>query len=434
MAIEITVFLAASIFFSKAGVADVIRVGPPAATNEEILTAAVKLLRNGQFEKSRLHLAQNFKDAVDKPHPDILLAQLLNELGNGPRARNVLEQLAVTEPNRFDVYFVFCEMAIREQRWLDGWMHALAADSADMPQNWSEQHQTVMKRDLILLKAACCEGRGDWKTARQMFESLIQDEAETPVNVLVGLGRAEFHLQDVESARQHFDEAFRRDNRIEHADLSLALLFDATGKKEEAEKYFQKAVAGPPMAGQGRSRIAFARWLIFQNRAEETTASLSQPIADDGLESERLYLQAMSARMSRQFEEARNILSGLHQQDPANFTVSNQLALILIEHDNEGLRGRALQIAESNVRNHAKSAEAWSTLGWIQFRLGDVASARESLSRGMSGGIVSRDTACYMAHLEQRLGNAEKAKNLVNAVRNSAGPLFAQLPKLPPSD
>lgn len=163
---------------------------------------------------------------------------------------------------------------------------------------------------------------------------------------------------------------------------------------------------------------------MWHNRPQETESLLKEPLLDASQEQERQYLSALVARMQQRFPEAQELLSKLHQESPAEFSISNQLALVLIESSQETARGRALQIAESNVRNHQQQAEAWSTLGWIQLRLGDIAAAQKSLALATRSGQVSRDTAHFVAELQETAGDTIAALEFRDAAAKAKGPSF----------
>jgi Tfp pilus assembly protein PilF len=97
---------------------------------------------------------------------------------------------------------------------------------------------------------------------------------------------------------------------------------------------------------------------------------------------------------------------------------------VLIESEQESLRGRALQIAEVNARNNPQTVDAWATLGYIQFRLGDLAAAEKSLGSSLQNGKLSRDAAFYLAKIKQSLGNKDEAKKLYDTAMSLPGPVF----------
>ena len=388
------------------------------------LQPAVSLLKNGKLEEARTWLKQHCAGRKNELHPDLLLVGMLTRMGRVGEARTVLESLAVKEPDRVDVRMSFCQIAIRDKRWFDGLQHSEAARSAVYPKSWTEKHIASVKSELQRLRARCCEGRGDWKSAKALYEPIAKQE-DSPVEVLAALGRCEFELKNITAATEWYRKAWQRDRKQDSPPLALAVLFDASGQHKLAEEHFRKAVSAQDADGRPRAKIAFARWLLWNNRPAEIPNLLSTSQTRDVQQDCELLL-GMAARMQRRFDDARTILSRLHKKHPNVFSISNQLALVLIESENEALRSRALQIAEANARNFQQLHEAWSTLGWIQFSLGDLASARQNLSRGLSGGVVSRDTAWQLAQVYRELGNTAEADKLIAAAERSQGPFFCQ--------
>lgn len=414
--------------------ADVIGAQQPAkADTSDRFREAQRILQTAGVDEARTFLKKHFQTAQDQPHYDILLARLLNGTNQPLEARRVLEELAQRHKDRLDVRFVFAERAVRQNRWFEGWIHLTAADQARIPEHWTTEYINRVRRDLVSLKAQCCEGRSDWATARNLYSELVQSDddqnKQRSIQWLTGLGRCEFHLDRLDNAAEQFAASFQTDSDLDVPDLVLAVLCDANARHDEARKYFQRAIRHGDDAGRGRAELAYARWLLWNNEPESVSKVLRTQHTNSALQRESTTLLAMSYRMQQQFEEARQCLTPMYQSEPDSFSVSNQLALVMIETTDEALRSRAMQIAEANARNHSQLAEAWATLGWIQFRLGDLASARRNLSRAMSGGRVSRDTAWHLAQVHQRLGHEKEAVNLINAARTSRGPLFTSLPE-----
>ncbi|MEZ6077790.1 MAG: hypothetical protein R3C56_19595 [Pirellulaceae bacterium] len=206
-------------------------------------------------------------------------------------------------------------------------------------------------------------------------------------------------------------------------ELMVASLFEVQGDQDATEHWFRLAIALPAPDG-AIARLRFAKWLIWNNRPDEASPLLENSLAKSESENERLYLTALIARMRHQYTEAQDLLSRLHQQHATDFNVSNQLALVLIESNEEANRGRALQIAEANVRNHRNQKEAWSTLGWIHLRLGDVAKAQETLALAARSRSISRDTAYFIAKLKEATGDSASAAKFHKAATQASGPNY----------
>ncbi len=392
----------------------------PAARAVESAQAAIRQ-RDLETARKSLEILATDPDSV---HPEILLAELLGIAGLGADARNILDEFSGKEPTRIDLNLAYCEIAVRENRWFDGWVLANSGETATVPDHWSPAFRQHVANRLKTLKAICCEGRKDWKGAHELYTSLSKVE-KPAAEVIAGLGRSSFHLGDADAALSHFELLRKLKPDTQPPQMLLAQLYDITGKTAEAEAAYRKAIETAKADEVAPVRLAFARRLIQQNQAKETAALLKESIKDSPEnETERNFLQALVARMEGRTADAQKMLSPLHQQNPATFVISNQLALVLCQNPDESLRARAMQIAEGNVRNLQRSSEAWATLGWVQLQLGDPASAEKSLANAAQLGPLSRDTVYYLWQLKKAEGDAKAAELLQKAFAETAGPDF----------
>lgn len=395
-------------------------LGDPA---RKALEAAQKAIAEKNLPAAR----ESLKPLLNDPnvaHPEILLAELLSEAGFEADGRNVLEEFSGQEPERVDLYLVFAERAVKQQRWFDGWNLATFGLRGSMPEHWSPKFQQHIRERLQLVKAICSEGRKDWTGAKQVYSS-IEQNTKNSIDVLAGLGRCSFHLGETDAALRYFENIKQLKPKSEPPYLLLAQLNDLVGKSPEAEAAYQKALETSEGTDKIGVRLAFARWLIFNNRPESTTALLTEPISDSPEnETERQFLKALVARMGGKYSEAQAVLSALHRQDASRFVIANQLALVLCESTDESLRARALQIAEGNVRNQSQSSEAWATLGWVQLQLGDRTLAEKSLANAAQLGPLSRDTVYYVWQLKRAAGDNDAATLLEKAFEQAKGPNY----------
>jgi len=389
----------------------------------EIIEKAKQALAKKDIEEARAIL-QPLSVQPDLSHPEIILADIFSSSGYRQDARNILDKLSVTAPQRLDLYFAYVEMAIQEQRWFDGWVLSNLAQRLTPPKNWTPAFADSAVTGLYKRNALCCEGRGDWTGAKRVYEQLIPKNKDDR-SLLVGLGRSNFHLGNIEEARKQFIELKSVEPTAATPELLLAQLFESTGKATEAEAAYRKAVTDGSGIDAENARLSLARWLIANNRPGDAEKVLSESKADFAdLATEQQFVKALAARMSGKTDSAKQILTQLHQKNPAALPISNQLALVLIQGEDEGLRARALQLAESNVRNNPNVAEAWATLGWVQFSLGDAKSAEQSLSKAAEAGTVTRDTLYYLMELKRAAGDTQAVELLKKAYESTLGPNY----------
>lgn len=380
----------------------------------------VHLVIARRFDQARKLLDDIKLKTSDAPHREVMLAELLMQHGMLMDGKQILESLANTDPNRFDVRFLFCKLAVEEKRWLEATWHANVAAGLPFPQEWSSKYRESLSQQLTLLQGLSCEGREDWSEAAMAYDSIPPEPPCQPA--LMGLGRVAFYRGDATQALKFFRQAAQLDSNSESAELRLATMYEQQGEQEEAEKWLREAAAKGSQAELARFKLA--HWLINANRPNEVREILEGPLSKPDLESERQFLAALVARMQGRHADAQRLLSQLHQTHLSSSTVSNHLALALIENADEAARMRALQIAQLNVRNQPQSAEAWSTLGWIQLRLGDLATAEECLLNSLRSGQASRDTAYYLANLYQATGREGQAEELRAKLAQASGPFF----------
>jgi Flp pilus assembly protein TadD len=395
-------------------------LGSPA---RKALEAAEKAISEKNLPAARESLKPLESDP-NVAHPEILLAELLTEAGFDADGRNVLEEFSGKEPERVDLYLVFAERAVKQQRWFDGWNLTTLGLRGTMPAHWSPAFRQHVSDRLQLLKAICSEGRKDWSGAKEGYSS-IEQNTKNSIDILAGLGRCSFHLGETDAALRYFDNIKQLKPKSEPPYLLLAQLNDLVGKVDEAEAAYKKALETAEGTEKVAVRLAFARWLIVNNRPQSTTSLLTEPISDSPEnETERQFLKALVSRMEGKFSDAQAVLSALHRQDPTRFVIANQLALVLCENADESLRARALQLAEGNVRNQSQSSEAWATLGWIQLQLGDRALAEKSLANAAQLGPLSRDTIYYILQLKRAAGDTNAATLLEKALEQAKGPNY----------
>lgn len=390
------------------------------------LEQAVIASRKGDTEAARA-IVGKFAKSKNQPHADILLATVLNKAGRSADARELLNNLAVREPDRLDVRMSFIGQAVLDQRWFDGLTHATVAVTAKVPANWDQAHTKSVHNELAWFKAVCHAGLGEWQKARTL--ALVVLKGSTPVaDKLTFVARCEFELGNHDEAVLRFEQARELEPELPNPHVSLAELYG--DNSTERERCYKKAITEGDDDDRVRSRLVYADWLVFGNRPEPVAEILMAPMKDQSADSQRMLLLGASARMKGDLNTARRYLTRLSQSDPTSFAPSNHLALVLIESDDEALRARALQIATTNVRNHPRLTETWATLGWIQYRLGDVSQAVQNLSKAASGGNISRDTAWYLSQVYGHLGNTAEQKKMLDAARTATGPVYVGMNKL----
>jgi tetratricopeptide (TPR) repeat protein len=409
-----------------------------------VLNDALEAIALGNIDRAREKL-EPLATQKDTLHKEVVLAQLLFARKLNGDAKNVLEKFAIREPKRMDVYLLFSEVAVNEQRWFDSWNLINLAERLAPPESWSAKFRRRIGNRLDILKARCLEGRELCDKAMEIYTKLNATEDDGP-EIWIGQARCAYRLKNFDQAIAFFARVKEKNPSIAVPELMLAKQFEADQDAKQAEKYFSFAVSksGSSVLDRKKSALEFARFLVFNNRTSEALEQIKSPFETnpfatpgnesegkdpnneigDALERERQFLTGVIFRVQQKFTDAQAIFSKLHQQDSLSFPIGNHLALCLVESDQEALRARALQIAEVNVRNNSNLQDAWGTLGYIQFRLGDLVSAETSIRKAVQSGQLNRDTAVILGMIKKSLGDENMAKQLKDQSAKLPGPIF----------
>lgn len=384
----------------------------------------LKSIASRKFDEARVKIDAVRRISIDLPQREVMLATLCFQAGLASDGRSILEKIAAEQPKAFDVRFALAERAVVEQRWFEALLHIRAVKDSTLSPTWSSEYRKQLAGQLLLLEGIAYEGRTDYRSAVRAYESSV--ESHTNSKAYQGLGRSSLRLEELERAVEAFTNAQRLDTTLPSAELMMADWFQANGDEASADEWLQKAIeTGKEPHDRQQAQLARARWLLDRNQPQEIADLLgAEEFATEVLEAERKYLLALTARMLGDFPTAIRILSALHQREPTSLAYGNQLALVLIEDSTESSRGRALQIAELNVRSHSELAEVWATLGWIQFRMGDSERAGISLQNARRSGMISRDSAFFLAEYAARIDQRDEATALRQQLAEAKGPFF----------
>lgn len=379
-------------------------------------------VREGDLTKAREVIEQAFP-YIDKVEIEVKVAESMLGIGKVAEARTLLDPFLFDDAPRWDVHLVFAKMALFDRHWSDAWVHARMAEASKVPKPNDRQTVDKIRDEIALVKIQSAEARGNWTLVESLAEALIARSPSQKQGVMA-LAKAKFQNGDSDTAEKLLIRLKGESAQIPSPSLILAKLCEVKPDYAAAEKYYLQAIAESTEEDSPATQNELARFYLWTNRPDKVSSLLSVAFADSDMERERQFLLASAARMNGNYPVAEQLLTTLHQADGTNFSISNSLALVLVESPNETLRARALQIAQSNVRNFQSIVEAWATLGWIQFRLGDIRAAEESLSIATQGGSIGRDTAYFMSEVFARLGNSDQASKLKEATKSAQGPFF----------
>ena len=390
--------------------------------NTKVLAPARAAFERGDIVEAQRLLERAVAESGIIPHPAVQVASWLLTAKNFVAAQMVMESIAVSEPDRPDVRWMFAEVARSQGRLFDAWTHITLATKAKPPTQWDPKFAKHMQSLIAKSQALIADQRGDYATSEPLFKELLKQGIRT-VEVYMALGRASFFQGRPDEAFKYFELACKPESIKAVPELLMAALFEQKGEQKKTEEWFQKGDSKGTLDAE-RIRLEYVRWLIRQNRSDDARKVATKFRPSDENRADFEYLIALAERMEGKFSIAEKLLSRLNRANPTSFSISNQLALVLAESEDQGKLGRAMQLATTNVRNNPKSSDAISTYGWVQHRSGDSAGAEQTFNVLLQTGQASRDVAYYVAKVKSALGQTEFAGQVMEKAKNSEGEFF----------
>jgi tetratricopeptide (TPR) repeat protein len=184
---------------------------------------------------------------------------------------------------------------------------------------------------------------------------------------------------DATGGRQVFARAIERVRSLQElqnvcSQLVQALEFeDAKGLIQDAGKSLDPVWMNMALASQELEHRQFAE-------AARRLGTLALPAGDTALNHERDLMLAMSLYQVGEYDQARSLYEKLVAAQPDVRTLNN-LAYLLVDHYADPKA--ALPLAQQAAAMAPNTASVLDTLGWIQFKNGQLEQARLTLERSM---------------------------------------------------
>jgi tetratricopeptide (TPR) repeat protein len=283
---------------------------------------------------------------------------------------------------------------------------------------------SVKRRDQMLPQirsglAFICEARDDWTGDQKQLEAWLRLDPKN-VSALQRLAQCLFQQKNVDGALARLKEAAKSEPDMLTPEAMIGQWYARTGDRENAQKWMVAALKAAPKDAQ--TRLVAAQWAWETGQLDEAKQQV-----DAALRLEPKYLQAkilrgVVAMFQKDYKTAEVWFESAHQQAPKDFAASNNLALALVEQDDESKRSSALGLADVNARKYPRMGEALSTYAWVLDRLGRPEEAEKVMRDVVAAGSVTADTAYYWARILKDRGRAADAKQWLESALRSPAP------------
>lgn len=411
------------------GTGDGLSVNGSADLELQRLRPAVEAFQRGDADGFKVAYSMVAKQGDGFPAMEVFWSQLLVDSGRMAEALTTVEGYLRQSTEDPEAYILLGRVALLSNRWTDAWLQLQYARQLIEGGKLKPARRKYVELPLLELLGQAAERRGQWKVAEEMYLKAIETKPDSP-QYHWAIGKVRVFAGDIEQGFQKMSEACQTLPELPEAALSVAqILAETSPWRSDAEAtqsvqhWFDKAVEKTPSNSQ--VWVKYFNWLLSAERAEEVTASFQA--LPETLQQDRSlqFLRSIAARYLNDLQMAESILVPLHQADPEDPEVANQLALVLVESKDEAKRGRALQLSERNLRQVPNSETVVATAAWIQFRLGASDIADQMLGELAQKVPLSAQSAYYAAELLASRGLTDDSRRMLKAAVESPG-LFPQ--------
>jgi tetratricopeptide (TPR) repeat protein len=375
------------------------------------------------FEKHDLEACLKQLEKAVKAHPELppaqaLLAKLALSRNQIRLVRPALETAVARAPDHPEIYILFGNLALLENRATDAALHFEKVRALAANERWTADQRR--RFDLLCNQgnAALAESRRDWKAARSALEAWLAREPSN-ASARQRLGQTLFMLGEYDIAYKELQKASQAETTLEAPEVRMAWLFTTTGNFTKAEEWMNFAVQTRPESL--RVRMAITAWLAERGRGDEaeTHARAAAKLAPKSNDVKRVL--GLVARQRKDYVQSEAIFRALADESPGDSWVRNNLASVLAEQGDDAKRKRALELAELSVRQNPNAIDALVTVGNVYYRLKRLDDAQKVLQAVCKSGKANSDAAYFLALVESDSGRPDKAPSLLKKALSAPG-------------
>lgn len=355
---------------------------------------AIKRFNNRDVLSARALLEEARKKSPSLPPTDMMLAKMYLISGNTNAGRAALEKTVAENPADPEAYILLADIDFAQGGTVEA--EALYDKALGLTEKFNDNPKR--KRNFGIRgrwgRAQVAERRKNWTAMGSDLQALLKID-DHHAGARYKMGVALCRLNRFPEGKAAFEAARKDDKNLPGASLSMALLYDQMGRSDDAKKAFVDAIKEDQTDLAAMAQ--YAQWLIKNGSFDEAESRLALARKAHPESLDVFVLSGAAAVMNGKMKEAEDFFVTALGKAPARLDVINQLALLLIEQDNDDSRKRALQFATMNAKINDNSADAQITLAWVYFKLGQKTEANDALKRGLQLGNLTPDSSYHVA-------------------------------------
>ena len=370
-------------------------------------------------------------------HPEIspahvILARFFRQANAATGMRNALEQGVKESPNDPEAYLFLADLDMQDHRTTEARLLYEKAASLMTKFDVASRKKNLEIQVLAGL-AATSEAWEDWTGAQRRVEAWLQLDPKS-IAGLREMAGCLLQQKNVTGALEYLVKAYKlaeEQAKDEHKEVDMlppeatvAQFFWRSGDQNNAKKWMIVMLQQYPR--KINVRLLATQWAWETGQLVEAEKQANAVLQLDPQSLDGLILRGLIARFQKNYKAAEGYCQQAVLLKPNSFAPTNNLALALVEQGSDEKKQRALEYAEANARQYQKTnqaSEAFSTYGWVLYKLDKLDDAEKALRAAIQGGTFGADTAYYLAKVfSKRGGHTKDAINLLQSALKTNGP------------
>jgi tetratricopeptide (TPR) repeat protein len=390
---------------------------PSARRPQEVIDAIKRFQGGNTREAFDLLKAASGKYPQLSP-PRVMLANLYISEHQKAQGLEQLEMAVLESPDDPEAHLIFGDIAGFERRASDAEAQYDAGRALLAKYNADAGRKSSLTSQCYLGLANVAKMRGQWDKAEKVLSALLTMQ---PNNATAHQRMAERYIaaDKPDEALKELQLAAKADTKWPNPPAMMAQVYRQFGRAKDVEKWLNRAVDEFP--NDLRARLALGTWWLEEGDPDKASAQFTAAEKLDAKSPEVKFGLGNVARLRHDDKKARQYFEAVLEQSPGNMAAGNQLALQLADEGGKANLQHALELAAANLRNSPQSADAESTLGWINYKLGKLEDAERHLRAAAARGAITRDTAYFMAKLAYDGGKRDESLRLLRQAVEGKG-------------
>ncbi|MEK1912255.1 MAG: tetratricopeptide repeat protein, partial [Pseudomonas chlororaphis] len=363
--------------------------------NGQLVFGKALLLQQDGDTREALKLLEQNPPEEGEIAPILLRARLLQSLSRADEALPLLEKSIRKYPDDKRLRLTYARMLVEQDRMDDA-----KAQFSSLVQQYPEDDELRYSLALVCLEAK------DWEEAKGYLEDLIARESHVD-SAHLNLGRIAEELNDPQGALAEYGQVGPGTDYLP-AQLRQADILMNNGRTAEAEKRLAAARDTQPDYAIQLYLIE-AETLSANKQGDKAWKILQQALQQYPDDVNLLYTRAMQAEKRNDLAQMENDLRLIIKREPDNAMALNALGYTLSDRTTRYAEAKAL--IEQAHQLTPDDPAVLDSLGWVNYRLGNLAEAERLLRQALER-FPDQEVAAHLGEVLWANGKQREAKQI----------------------